>query len=199
MELTARHPGSRLATHGALSGPLSDQVDDSLAVLVAQGCAAAGEELARRYRNRLVVFCRSLLVSSEDAEDAAQESLVRALGALPTYRPQGQFRAWIFAIAANICRREYRSRRREEQVSAPPEPEAAPTSDECLRGAMGAAVRRAVDRLPAIYRAPVVLFYLEEMPIAEIATVLTRSRAAVKIQLWRARALLARELAEWLD
>lgn len=197
MELTARHPGPRLAAAGEIPADLTPEPDDRVAVLAGQGCAKACDELARRYRGRLTVFCRSFLPAPEDAEDAAQETLLKAIGALPGYRPRGQFRAWIFAIAANVCRgQRRRSRLLPESELRTDLPQAA---DPCFRSALAAAVRGAVDRLPLTYRAPVVLFYLEEMPVAEIAAVLGRSSAAVKVQLWRARTLLARELADWMD
>src|SRR2546425_625698 len=86
--------------------------DDALMREAQRGDAAAWDALARRYRGRVYVFALALLQRPEDAEDAAQETFLRAFRGLPAYEPRGQFRAWLLAIAANVCRAHYRHERR---------------------------------------------------------------------------------------
>jgi RNA polymerase sigma factor (sigma-70 family) len=175
--------------------------DDALVREAQAGDAAAREALARRYRGRVYVFALALLQRPEDAEDAAQETFIRAFGSLGTYEPRGHFRAWLLAIAANVCRAHGRHERRRASHAAEEEwEETSPATGAIYaQAALREAVRAAIARLPAVYRGPVVLYYLEELPVAEVASILGRSRAAVKVQLWRARSLLARELVDWLD
>src|SRR5262249_31290662 len=147
-------------------------------------------------------FALALLQRPEDAEDAAQETLLRAFRGLPAYEPRGQFRAWLLAIAANVCRAHYRhERQRAARIAAEEgaEEQAPATGALYAQAALREAVREAIGRLPTAYRGPIVLYYLEELPVAEVASILGRSRAAVKVQLWRARSLLARELADWRE
>jgi RNA polymerase sigma-70 factor, ECF subfamily len=176
-----------------------DVSDDSLAREAQAGAAAALEVLARRYRGRVYVFALALLQRPEDAEDAAQETLLRAFRSLPTYEPRGCFRTWIFGIAANVCREHRRREHRHGTVATEAMADRLPR-EEADGGAiyeqatLKASVRAAIARLPLLYRAPVVLYYLEELSVAEVAEALGRSRPSVKMQLWRARTLLLREL-----
>jgi RNA polymerase sigma factor (sigma-70 family) len=194
--------GDRLCDERHAASREPERSDDALVREAQAGDPAARDALARRYRGRIYVFALALLQRPEDAEDAAQETFVRAFGSLGGYEPRGHFRAWLLAIAANVCRAYYRSeRRRASRAAGDEEPEeAAPAAGALFaQTALREAVRAAIARLPAVYRGPVVLYYLEDLSVAEVASVLGRSRAAVKVQLWRARSLLARELADWLE
>jgi RNA polymerase sigma factor (sigma-70 family) len=176
--------------------------DEELARAARRGDRAAFEALVRRYRHGITLFVRTLLPRWEDAEDLAQETFVRAYRGLPGYEPRGHFRSWLFGIAANVCREHHRTQRRHAVVvtgSEPIEALAAREEDPIAHSALRTAVRQAIARLPVLYRAPVVLHHLEEFAVAEVAAILGRSPSAIKVQLWRARALLARELADWLE
>ncbi len=59
--------------------------------------------LACRYQRELVACARHLTGSAEDAEDLAQEALVKAYQDLRTLREPGKFRAWVFTILRNLC------------------------------------------------------------------------------------------------
>jgi RNA polymerase sigma-70 factor, ECF subfamily len=181
---------------------VSEPADDDLARAAREGDRAAFETLVARYRGRVTLFARVLLRRPEDAEDLAQESFVRAFLCLPAYEPRGQFRSWLFGIVVNVCREHQRRERRrpEAPVEGGALEERVPAAGDLhARTSLKTAVRQAIARLPAIYRAPVVLHYLEELTVAETAAILGRSPSAVKVQLWRARAILARALAAWLE
>src|SRR5712691_10305117 len=75
------------------------------------GDRAALEELLGPHQRALVGFCYGILGSVEDAEDAAQETFLRALRALPTFRGEAAFRSWLFRIAFNLCSTWKRFRR----------------------------------------------------------------------------------------
>lgn len=192
---------ARLAVAAAPTGCLETAPDDALVMAARAGEARALDCLVARYRSRVYFLVRTLLPPGADPEDATQETFTRAVAALSSYQPQGRFRTWLLTIAANVCRSVHRrgSVRRETALdeSAPPAT-APPVWELSERSALQRAVLRAVDGLPALYRAPVVLHYLHELPLAEVAQILGRSRPALKMQLWRARVLLARELAEWV-
>src|SRR5207244_1450305 len=68
------------------------------------GDQAALDQLLAPHERPLLALCRGILGHTEDAEDAAQEALFRALRALPRFRPgQAAFRTWLFRIAINVC------------------------------------------------------------------------------------------------
>jgi DNA-directed RNA polymerase specialized sigma24 family protein len=68
------------------------------------GDPAALDQLFSPHARGLLLFCRGILGHAEDAEDAAQETLFRALRALPRFQQrQAAFRTWLFRIALNLC------------------------------------------------------------------------------------------------
>src|SRR5687767_5967650 len=69
------------------------------------GDTVALEHLLGLHKPVLVAFCHGILGHAEDAEDAAQETFLRALDRLPSFRGESAFRTWLFRIAANICLR----------------------------------------------------------------------------------------------
>ena len=179
----------------------AEPADDALALRAGTGDAAAMEALTLRYRDRVYAFVLGLLLRPEDAEDVTQETFVRVWRTLESYQPRGQFRAWLYRIAANLCRDHHRTARRRPQTVAPDGIEDVPASGGPSQTQEGlrTAVTEAIARLPSGYREVVALHYLEDLAPVEIAAILGRPRPAVRVQLWRARALLAHELADWLD
>lgn len=176
---------------------LAEAPDDAVVAEALTGSGGALQLLADRYRSRIYGFALASLRNPDDAEDVAQETLVRAFHALSTYRGRGQFRSWLFRIAANLCRdRRRRGFCREVPLQS--------ADGEVGGGASlqeGVLVRTtifaALAQLPPLYREPVALHYMEGLSIAETAAVLGRSGTAVRMQLWRARGMLATALEGW--
>src|SRR5438105_6851611 len=86
--------------------------------------AQAGDEQAFRrlvepYRHALEVHCYRMLGSIQDAEDLAQETLLRAWRALIRFEPRVQFQTWLYRIATNACLDELKRRPRRPEVSGP--------------------------------------------------------------------------------
>src|SRR5215218_9859815 len=152
--------------------PLHRLDDRRLAELVRQGDAAAFELLYDRHHAALLAFCRHMLGSREDGEDALQQTFVRAHRALSAGPPPDAPRSWLFAIARNRCRTMLAARR----------PPAAPVEDvaDDFDG-LSAEVRRRVElrelvadlrELPDAQREALVLFELGGLSHAEIGRVL---------------------------
>jgi RNA polymerase sigma-70 factor (ECF subfamily) len=133
--------------------------------------------------------------NQEASEEIAQDVFVRAWRKLGGFRWESSPRTWLYRIAVNLARNHLRTRR--ELSVAPdrmeaeagewpgPNPEAAAVAD-----SERDAVRREVARLPVDLRSVVTLFYLNELPLGEIAAVLRIPVGTVKSRLSRARSLL---------
>ena len=148
-------------------------------------------------------LCRQLLGSTERAEDAAQESFVRAYRALSTFDPAQPFIAWIMRIARNHCLDLLRRRSRETALFGDEDVEAAaaetPGADGlgvALTAERAAAVNAAVGKLPEKYRVPLALAYYGDQDYDEIASALGITRNHVGVLLCRAKQMLRQSLAE---
>jgi RNA polymerase sigma factor (sigma-70 family) len=167
--------------------------DERLAELVSRGDGAAFEELYDRHHLALLAFCRHMVGSREDAEDALQQAFVRAHGALAAGRLPDAVRPWLFAIARNRCRTLLGARRE----TALPEPDAEPSFD----GFADHVSRRAdlrelvadLARLPSEQRDALVLAELGDLGHAEIATVIGCPPPKVKALIFQARTTLIAE------
>ena len=173
--------------------------DQQLAREAQQGSVAGFEEIVRRYQVPLLHFLRNRTRSTADAEDLLQDTLLRVYENLHRYRSSYRFSTWLFTIAHRISLNAQRRRRLPEasdSVESLPdgchEPETVAIDKE-QRGRLWdlAATTLSQPKMTALW-----LHYVEQMPIAEIAKVLNRSRVATKTMLFRARGELKKALRE---
>jgi len=168
--------------------------DAALVAQVLSGDRAAFGPLVDRYGTRVHRLCYALLRHREDAEDAAQETFLRAYRALERFDPQGSFMNWALKIATNVCRDRLRRRRHEGRavpVAGAAEPVAAdPPDPPTDPAALLARVDAAVAGLPHDYREVFHLHHREGLSVAAMAEVLDRPIGTIKTQLHRARRLL---------
>jgi RNA polymerase sigma-70 factor (ECF subfamily) len=171
-------------------------------------CAQAGDERAFRrlvepYRHALEVHCYRMLGSVHDAEDLAQETLLRAWRALERFEPRAQFQTWLYRIATNACLDELERRpRRPEPIDPFPDrllgeaeaPVYDPAARYALREGMELALVRAIQQLPGRQR-PVLIFRdVLGWTSPEVAELLDSTVASVNSALQRARATIDRKL-----
>lgn len=190
-------PISACAAEPLSAAHAAEASDDVLVAQALSGVPGTLDRLAARYRGRLFAFALAMLQHPDNAEDVAQETLVRGFARLRSYRGRGKFRAWLFQIAANLCRDRHRRRAAHFEVALDSLPDLAARSDFPSEVALRTVVFAALGRLPERYRGPVVLHYMEGLTIAETAAALGRTQTSVRVQLWRARTRLARELADF--
>ena len=144
--------------------------------------------------NKTAMFrlARSILRGDADAEDAVSEAVLRAFVHLDGLRKQDSVKSWLMRITANEAYRIlYRQRDTVPLEELDREP-AAPRRE--LEEEMS--LWDHVKALPDGLRAPVTLFYYEELPVSEIADILALTPGAVKTRLSRARALLRTRLEQ---
>jgi RNA polymerase sigma-70 factor, ECF subfamily len=167
--------------------------------LVSDQDAFAG--LYQEFHPGVLRLCRYMLGSHEEAEDAANEVFVRLPRALETYDTKQPFQPWLSRVASNYCVDLLRSRRSEQRILEPsdpdgPEPAAETISplQELLWHEEREAVRAAIDRLPDQYRVPLVLRYYNELSYDQIGENMGLSRAHVATLIFRAKGELRRIL-----
>ncbi len=166
-------------------------------------------ELIRPCERAIYFLLLSLLGNEADAEDAAQETVIKVYLNLHLFRGESQFRTWVLSIARNegLGRLRKLRNRREDSLDAETDEQTGDYTPAILtcwreipiealeRKELGDLLRGAIANLPEIYRNVVLLRDIEEMDIRETAGVLGISEGAVKVRLHRARALLQRTLA----
>jgi RNA polymerase sigma-70 factor (ECF subfamily) len=180
--------------------------------------ALAPEDL-EGYRRPLTAYCYRMLGSGFDAEDAVQETLVRAWRAGERFEGRSSVRSWLYRIATNVCLDALRGRQRRARpvelgASRPPvessletilpegawvspiaddrvlPPEADPAELAAARDTIRLAFVAALQRLPARQRAVLILCEVLRWQAAEVAELLDTSVPAVNSALQRARATL---------
>jgi RNA polymerase sigma-70 factor (ECF subfamily) len=152
------------------------------------------------HRSILVSHCRRMLGSSAEAEDAAQEAIVRAWRNLDRFEGRASVRSWLWRIATNVCLDMIHSPQRRALPAAEPigsdvgwpSSQAADPGDVVSQAdEVRLAVAVAVQRLPPRQRAALVLCDVLQWRAAEAAEALNVTVASVNSALQRARARLA--------
>jgi len=148
--------------------------------------------LVDRHRDAVYQFAWRMCGNPSDAEDLAQEAFVRAFTRLEQYAPErGTFRNWVLGICANLARTHFRSRRRARALAErAAEHERMRIEDMQARAAAEPdpeRIRQALETLPPGLRVAVVLKYMENLSVQEIAETLSIGVSAVKMRLARGR------------
>jgi RNA polymerase sigma factor (sigma-70 family) len=151
------------------------------------------EPMVRRLAHRLCGWKR------DDVDDLVQEVFLAALKRIKSFRGQSSLRTWLCAITARQCRWHHRRKILRWRWLKNWRGREAPAADEeADRDETSQRVRAAVRALAQNDREVIVLFYLEELPVAQIAGILGLSGNAVDVRLHRARSRLKQSLTTWM-
>lgn len=163
-----------------------------------RGDKHAFNQLVQAYQRPVYNLTYRMLGNQQEAEDAAQETFLRAYASLRKYNAEHKFSTWLFSIANHHCIDRLR-RRRMTWVSYDDNPVlqnlegAAPRPEHsALAGEQRDEIQQLVDQLQPEYRMPLILRYWEDYSYEEIAETLNLSVAAVKSRLFRARQQMAK-------
>ena len=157
--------------------------DEELFKRLEGGDLSALDEPVRAHYPEILSYCRRHTPDEQSAEDAAQETFLKAVRHLGAYVQRGKFRAWLYKIAANTCTDCYRKSR-----AGDPLPEGGYTDPGFERAELAQDLDAALAALPDAQREVVLLRYIHDLKLREVSEVLdvplrtvqSRERAALK-------------------
>lgn len=166
---------------------MTNAASDPLAVAAQSGDRRAFEALVRREKAGLYAFVRRYVGDGDEAYDVVQESFVAAWRALGRFDPARSFPVWLRTIALNKCRDHGRRGKVRRLFLGALAAQPAPTGDEETADDDLARLDRAIARLPALYKEPLLLTTAGGLSHEQAAAVLKISAKAVEMRLYRAR------------
>jgi len=179
---------------------LAELSDESLLVLYANNDPDAARLLTGRLLPRVLGYATRLLGDRAEAEDVAQDAMMRLWRIAPDWRTgEAAVATWLYRVVTNLCtdRQRARVRRRSDALDDVPEPadDAASAEAGLIEADRMAALQTALDSLPDRQRQAVVLRHIEGMTNPEIAAILEIGVEAVESLTARGKRALSLALA----
>jgi RNA polymerase sigma-70 factor, ECF subfamily len=149
------------------------------------------EEYVRKNEDRIFNLCLYMLGNSQDAQDAAQDTFIKAYRGMKDFRPDASLYTWVYRIAVNTCL-DHKKKSRHDPLKGEPLSEHLKALDQSPEEQYqtrktAEALRSALQQLPEKLRSAIVLKEIEGLSYEEIATVLDISVGTVKSRISRAR------------
>jgi RNA polymerase sigma-70 factor (ECF subfamily) len=174
----------------------NDSDESSIIDRFKKGEETVFEELVMKYQDRIYNLCRNMLGNTRDAEDAAQDTFIKAYQNLKNFIPKSSLYTWLYRIAVNTCL-DYKKRpffeslfkRSKDGTEFLDEPLSdKPSPDKlCESKQMGYALRMSLKQLSEKLRTALILKEIEGLSYEEIAEILDISMGTVKSRISRAR------------
>ncbi len=169
--------------------------DEVALIDAARKSPAAFAQLYRTHVQHVFRYLYSRIGSLAEAEDATAQTFMAAMEALPRYRDDGHFSAWLFAIARKKAMDHFRSQRKRTSLESIERiPDKIDLLQEIIRSEQHAALVKLIHSLPEGEIELILLRYVAELNFSEIAHLLNRSEGAVKKSLYRLLARLQSQL-----
>lgn len=163
-----------------------------------EGETVAFELLMDMYRPTLASLAARILRNPDDASDAVQETILKALRAISDFDTDRPLKPWLCRICSNCCVDAMRNRRKDSEPLEDHEhllPDLTGAVDDRAGGAIRhGQVMEAITRLPVKYRKIIFMRHFKHMEVNEIARELRKPEGTVKSWLFRARAMLKKDL-----
>ena len=195
----------RYQSRAAVRAMMQSDDDDALMARYAAGDVAAARALIAIHAPRVVAHAARLLGDRSEAEDVAQEAMLKLWRIAPDWKPgTARVSTWLFRVTANLCTDRLRkpARRRAASLDEGVEfadPDAQSAEARLTETSRATALEAALGDLPDRQRQAVVLRHLEGLSNPEIAEVMDLSPRAVESLTARGKRALAARLAEWKD
>jgi len=190
----------------SMSGDI-DHVD--LLTRAQGGDRAAFGQLVRHHQRRVYACAVQMLADTGEAEDAVQETFLRAWRALPRFDGRSQLSTWLYRICVNVCLNTMRRRKRQPLSASDdpriPQPAVDPTQGQNDPGRSTEAAQlyrrlaAALDKLSPSLRTTVVLVLVQGVPHQEASEILGCPEGTIAWRIHEARLRLKAELADMLE
>lgn len=168
--------------------------DAELVERTLEGDRQAAADLVERHAAGVYAACLGLLADPDQAQDAAQEALLKGISRLNSLQNPTAFRSWIISIARNLCRDSWKqSRRQQELLDQQVNLEVVPgmgCGQPVAEDAPGNEIQSSLARLPEKFRLPLLLYYFDGLSTASVAEALDISPTGAATRLCRARRAL---------
>lgn len=170
--------------------PINATENEAALVAAAREDASAFDALYRRYARRVYGYCYARTNQAQAAEDLTAQTFLAALEGIDRFRGDGSVAAWLFGIAANVCRGYHRYRQRHPQeplqAAGQIESEAANPERQAYRHGILDCALRVMPELSEARQEVLRLRFLAGLNTAETAAVMGKRRSAVRKLLSRA-------------
>jgi RNA polymerase sigma-70 factor (ECF subfamily) len=193
---------------------LRDLTDEQLMLRVQEGHTASFDVLVERYKDRLFNYLLRLVGNRDEAEEIAQEALVKAYIHAGKYKTIAKFSTWLYTIATNLVRNRMRSRSRAPQMFSlwssrgSDSDEEKPVDivdpgrnpeDKINDAELSEIINKAIQQIPEKYRTSFVLREINQLSYEEIAAVTGLKLGTVRSRINRARNCFRQIVAPLLD
>lgn len=189
---------------------LKDATDQQVVTWALGGHEWAYRDLVRRYERPVFSLIYRMVRDRERAEDLSQDSFVKALNALKSYRPEYKFSSWIFKIANNVSIDHLRKKELDTlSLDGPPDDadlrgrgplqigdRAESPLEEIEAREIGSEIELAISKMRPEYQTCILLRYVDGRPYEEIAQIMDLPLGTIKTYIHRARAELKGYLSE---
>ena len=168
-----------------------------------QGDADAFEQLVTPYEQKIYALCLRMMAHREDAQDAAQEAMLRLYRSMSSFRGDADFGTFVYRVTTNVCMDALRKQqvRAGESLDAlydegfSPKDDTPGPEEALMQAEEKERLSQAIDQLSEEMRLPLVLREIHELSYEEVAQTLGIGMGTVKSRIYRAREKLARLLA----
>jgi len=168
-----------------LDHQLTRETDKKLTLAETGSRKGAYVELIERHYRRVFAVCMGVFGNIHDAEDVAQDTMIKGLTQFETLKDQTQFSSWITRIARNRCIDIFRQRKRDRQMHQMQAEKIA--SEQTTKTSNEFELTTAIQKLPVELRVPLVMYYFENKNAKKIAELLEISHSNACQRLRRAR------------
>lgn len=147
------------------------------------------EEVLNKYGDIIFRTCLILLGSTEDAQDAVQDTVIKYIRKAPYFEDKNHEKAWLLRVASNRCKDILRYRMNHPGFDIE-------ILEQFSNDYEDTGILEALAQIPEKYRIVLTLYYVEEYKIDEIARIINRTSSAVKMRLKKGRELLEKKYRE---
>ncbi|MBB3113813.1 RNA polymerase sigma-70 factor (ECF subfamily) [Paenibacillus phyllosphaerae] len=163
------------------------------------GDAQSYRPIVEQLQQQIYVYCCRMLGHAQEAEDAAQEILIKGYNAIASYKPTVSFTSWLYAIAYHHCLNVMRRKRLQRQLMGWMRPQAAEASAEETyeRKVFSEPLATALDELSVSDRSLLILHVCEERTYVEIGQITGKSPEAIRKKVMRIKARMKRVIEAW--